>query len=187
MTLDDDGFAEWRAEQLRRRVEAFQARRPVMLRHAGELNDDVAEWGSRLFDGTARTLVLVGDVGVAKTWNVWEALERAIKVGYRGSIVFSTPAEWQEIVGPPADYEQLRVYRTTDVLVLDDLGAARVNEWQREKLLAIVDERWQHARPTAITSNMDEFDDVLKERITSRLGDGAIVATLEGDDLRAAR
>ncbi|MFI7691735.1 ATP-binding protein [Nonomuraea sp. NPDC049655] len=187
MTISDDDFAEWRAEQLRRRVEAFQARRPVMLRHAGELNDEVAEWGSRLFDGTARTLVLVGDVGVAKTWNVWEVLERAIKVGYQGSIIFSTQADWQEVVGPPADYDRLREMRQADVLVLDDLGASRINEWQREKLLGIVDERWQHARPTAVTSNMDEFDDVLKERITSRLGDTAIVVTLEGEDLRAAR
>lgn len=184
MTIDDDGFAEWRAEQLRRRVEAFRARRPAMLRHPGRLDDRVADWGSRLFDGTARTLVLVGDVGVAKTWNVWEVLERAVKADYRGSILFATPAEWQEVVGPPADYDRLREMRAADVLVLDDLGSTRINEWQREKLLGVVDERWQHARPTAITSNMDEFDDALGARLTSRLGDGAIVVMLEGDDLR---
>ncbi|MER7213162.1 ATP-binding protein [Streptosporangium sp. NPDC000239] len=184
---DDDALAEWRADRLRGRVEAFQARRPVLLRHPGRLNDEVAEWGSRLFDGTARNLVVVGDIGTAKTWNMWEVLERAVKVGYAGTILFATPAEWQDIVGPPADRDRLREMRVADVLVLDDLGSSRINEWQREILLGVIDERWQHGRPTAITSNMDEFDNALGPRLTSRLGDGAIEAILEGEDLRAAR
>jgi DNA replication protein DnaC len=187
MTIADDGFSEWQAEQLRRRMEAFRARRPAMLRHAGVLNNEVADWGSRLFDETARNLVLVGDVGVAKTWNVWEVLERAVRAGYTGAIHVATPAEWREVVGPPPDFDRLREMRAVDVLVLDDLGSSRINEWQRELLLGVVDERWQHARPTVITSNMDDFDDALGARLTSRLGDGATVVILEGDDLRGSR
>ena len=187
MKFDDEAAAEWAADRRQRRVDAFRARRPVMLRDAGVLHDDVAEWGSRLFDHTARNLVIVGDIGVAKTWNVWEVLERAIKVGYDGNILFATPAEWQEVVGPPANRDRLREMRETDVLVLDDLGSSRVNEWQREILLGVVDERWQHARPTVITSNMDDFDNALGPRLTSRLGDGATVVMLEGADFRARR
>lgn len=184
MNPEDDPLAEWRSERLRRRIENFRARRPPMLRHTGVLNNDVAEWGSRLFDETARNLVMVGDVGVAKTWNVWEVLERVVRAGYIGTILIATSAEWQEVVGPPADYDRLREMRLADVLVLDDLGSSRINEWQREKLLGVVDERWQHARPTVITSNMDEFDDALGPRLTSRLGDGATVVMLDGKDLR---
>lgn len=187
MTKDDHGLPEWRSERLRSRIENFRARRPAMLRHKGVLNDQVAEWGSRLFDETARNLVITGDPGVAKTWNVWEVLERAVRAGYVGTIVFATSAEWQEIVGPPADYERLREMRNADVLVLDDLGSSRINEWTREKLLGVVDERWQHARPTVITSNMDDFDEALGARLTSRLGDGATTVELEGVDWRAGR
>lgn len=187
MNFDEESAAEWAADRLKRRVEIFRARRPVMLRHAGNLNAQVADWGSRLFDDTARNLVITGDVGTAKTWNVWEVLERAVKVGYAGTIVIATPAEWQEVVGPPADRERLKEMRAADVLVLDDLGSTRINEWQREVLLGVVDERWQHARPVVITSNMDEFDDALGERLTSRLADGATVVTLDGNDFRAGR
>ncbi|MFI6594928.1 ATP-binding protein [Nonomuraea sp. NPDC050536] len=178
---------EWAEDRRQRRLAAFRKRRPVMLSGPGVLHDDVAEWGSRLFDKTARNLVIVGDIGTAKTWNVWEVLERAIKVGYAGTVLIATPAEWQDVVGPPADRDRLREMREVDVLVLDDLGSNRINEWQRENLLAVVDERWQHARPTAITSNMDDFDGALGPRLTSRLGDGATVVMLEGADFRTAR
>lgn len=187
MNAEEDPLAEWRQDRLHRRIEIFRSKRPAMLRHTGELNAQVAEWGSRLFDDTARNLVLVGDVGVAKTWNVWEVLERAVRAGYMGAILFATPAHWQEVVGPPSDRDRLREMRAADVLVLDDLGSTRINEWQREILLAVVDERWQHARPTVITSNLDDFDGALGDRLTSRLGDGATVVTLEGEDLRAGR
>ncbi|GAA3417659.1 ATP-binding protein [Streptosporangium vulgare] len=184
---DENNIAEWRAERLRQRVADFQARRPILLRDAGQLNDEVAEWGSRLFDNTARMLVITGDTGTAKTWNVWEVLERAIKVGYAGEIMFLTSAEWQDIIGPPRDLERLRKMRTVNVLVVDDLGSFRINDWQRDLLGPVIDERWNNGLPTAITSNMDDFDAALGERLTSRLGDGAIVAMLEGADLRAGR
>lgn len=187
MTVDHDATAEMREARHERRVEFFRARRPVMLRHEGRLHDAVAEWGSRLFDDSARNLVIVGDIGVAKTWNVWEVLERAVKVGYAGGILIATPAEWQEVVGPPPDRDRLRDMRQADVLVLDDLGSARINEWQREILLGVVDERWQHARPIVITSNMENFEQALGPRLTSRLADGATVVMLEGKDLRAGR
>jgi DNA replication protein DnaC len=187
VNLLQDPDDEWGEKRRLDRLDAFRKRRPAMLSGPGVLHDDVAEWGSRLFDRTARNLVIVGDIGTAKTWNVWEVLERAVKVGFTGTILIATPAEWQEVVGPPPDRERLRQMREVDVLILDDLGSNRINEWQREILLSVVDERWQHARPTAITSNMENFDVALGERLTSRLGDGATVVILEGPDFRAGR
>lgn len=187
MNFDEESAAEWHAERRQRRINNFRALRPVRLRDQGNLHNDVAHWGSRLFDDTAGNLVIVGGVGTAKTWNVWEVLERAVKAGYAGKILFATPAQWQEIVGPPPDRERLRDMRAADVLVLDDLGSSRINEWQREILLGVVDERWQHGRPVVITSNLAELDDALGGRLTSRLGDGATVVVLDGEDLRAGR
>ncbi len=187
MINEPDDLSDWHAERRRKRVENFQAKRPVELRHKGDLNVEVAEWGGRLFDQTARNLLLFGPTGVAKTWHSWEVLERALKVGYNGSILMMSQAEWQETVGPPADRESLAAMRAADVLALDDLGSNRIGTWTRELLLPVIDDRWAHARPTIITSNLDDLDDALGDRITSRLADRAKVVVLEGDDLRGAR
>lgn len=187
MTNDNDDPAEWHTSRLRKRVAGFHAHRPVRLRDSGDLNDDVADWGSGLFDHTAGNLILLGPTGVAKTWSSWEVMERALKAGYVGEILMLSQAEWQEIVGPPADRDRLRAMREADVLALDDLGSFRINEWQRDLLLPVIDARWAHARPIIITSNLAELGDQLGERITSRLGDGATVVILDGDDLRADR
>lgn len=184
---DGNDMSEWHAERRRKRLAAFQARRPDLLRHKGDLHDDIAEWGSRLFDRTAGNLILFGPTGVAKTWSSWEVMERALKVGYGGQIIMLSQAEWQEIVGPPADRDQLADMRATDVLALDDLGSSRINEWTRELLLPVIDSRWSQGRPTIITSNLDDLDDKLGERITSRLAHGATVVVLEGDDRRAGQ
>lgn len=181
-TIDD-----WWEERRRRRLEAFRARRPIRLRDKGHLPDEIAAWGSRLFDRTAGNLVIVGGTGTTKTWCVWEVLERAIAAGYPGAILFATPAEWQEIVGPPADWARLREMREADVLVLDDLGSIRINDWTRDVLGPVIDWRWQHALPIVITSNLGNLVEPLGERMASRLADGATVVVLDGEDRRAAR
>lgn len=183
----NDDLAEWHAARLQKRVDDFRAKRPVRLRDHGELDNEIADWGSRLFDRTAGNLILLGPTGAAKTWSSWEVMERAIKAGYMGKVLMLSQAEWQETVGPPADREQLRDMRDADVLALDDLGSFRINEWQRELLLPVIDARWAHARPTIVTSNLVELGDQIGGRISSRLGDGATVVILEGEDLRAAR
>lgn len=180
----NDDLSDWHAKRRRERVEAFRAKRPERLRHVGDLNDDIAEWGSRLFSETAANLILLGPTGVAKTWSSWEVMERALKAGYDGVVLMLSQAEWQETVGPPADRERLAEMRKADVLALDDLGSFRINAWTKELLLPVIDSRWAAARPTIITSNLDDLDEQLGERITSRLAHHATVVVLEGDDLR---
>ncbi|SEN91573.1 ATP-binding protein [Nonomuraea pusilla] len=184
---DEHDLADWYAQRRRKRVADFKAKRPAKLRHSAALHEDIAQWGSRLFDQTAGNLMLFGPTGVAKTWSSWEVMERALKAGYSGEVLMLSQAEWQEIVGPPADRERLAAMRQADVLALDDLGSFRINDWTRELLLPVIDTRWAHNRPTIITSNLDDLDEKLGERITSRLADGATVVVLEGDDLRAGR
>lgn len=181
----NDDLSGWHAKRRRERVATFQAKRPARLRHKGDLHDDIAKWGSGLFNGTAGNLILFGPTGVVKTWSSWEVMERALKCGYSGTVLMLSQAEWQETVGPPKDQERLADMREADVLALDDLGSFRINDWTRELLLPVIDTRWAHARPTIITSNLDDLDEKLGERITSRLAHGATVVVLEGDDRRA--
>ena len=57
------------------------------------------------------------------------------------------------------------------LLVIDDLGATRNNEWQQEVLLAFIDERYQNLRPTIFTTNLSRegIKEVFDQRIASRL------------------
>lgn len=180
--------AEWHADRRARRLAAFREQRPAELRDPGELHPDVADWGRRLLEGKARDLLLGGGTGVTKTWSAWEALERAVAAGYAGRIVVASSAEWWETFGPPPDRTNLRRMRRADVLVLDDVGSARVGEWERQCfLLGVLDERSAHGRPTVITFNVESLKDTLGERLASRLADRSTRVALDGDDRRRTR
>ncbi|MFI6299572.1 ATP-binding protein [Nonomuraea sp. NPDC050790] len=179
-------LTDWYEEHRRKRVADFRAKRPALLRHEGNLHDDVAGWGSRLFDKTAGNLILMGPTGTSKTWHTWEVMERALAYGYAGTILMLSQAEWQETIGPPADRDMLRAMREADVLALDDLGSQRLNDWTRELLLPVIDARWANAQPTMVTSNLADLDEQLGERISSRLAHHCTVVDLDGKDLRAS-
>lgn len=179
--------AEWLADRLQRRLQLVRDQRPARLRDRGELAADIVAWGKRLVDGEAGNLILVGPTGSGKSWAAWEVLERAVAAGYAGRIVFASSADWRETIAPPPDRDRLRRMAEADVLVLDDLGSARIGEWEKECLLGVVDERWSHDRPIVITSNLPSLREAMGERIASRLADGAMTITVTGADRRRAR
>ncbi|MCC5574533.1 ATP-binding protein [Microtetraspora sp. AC03309] len=187
MSDEPDLNAEWHADRRAHRLRTIQQQRPVMLRHEGELDPRVEAWGRSLVAGTAMNLILVGSVGRTKTWSAWEVLERAVANGYAGWVDFATVADWQDATTPPVDKDRLKAMRVADMLVLDDLGSARINDWQRECMLSVIDERWQHARPTIITTNMQKLTEPLGERLASRIKDGATLVALGGEDRRSGR
>lgn len=184
---EKDLDAEWRADRLAHRLNIVRSQRPPLLSQPGNLDPRIAAWADTLAAGTAGNLVVVGDVGVGKTWSVWEALERAVNAGWAGSFKVATSAGWQDATAPPVDRDLLRSMRSADFLALDDLGSARINDWQRECLLSVVDERWQHGLPTAVTTNMRNLSEPLGDRLASRLRDGATVVALGGSDRRSRR
>lgn len=179
--------AEWLEERRRHRLSLIREQRPVRLRDPGNLHPDVAAWGQRLLHGTAGNLLLGGPTGSGKTWAAWEVLERAVAAGFDGRIVAASSADWHETIAPPVNRDRLALMRAADVLMLDDLGAARVNEWELECLLGVVDERWSANRPMVTTSNVKSLRTTLGDRIASRLADGATLVILDGADRRRSR
>jgi len=65
-----------------------------------------------------------------------------------------------------SEAEILDLYGTVDLLILDDLGKERVNEWVLEKLYHIINERYENNLPLVITTNYD-IDD-LTQRFTTK-------------------
>ena len=187
MSDEPDLDAEWLADRRAHQLRVIRNQRPIRLRDQGDLDPRVAAWGDAFVAGSAANLILIGDPGRTKTWSAWEVLERAVANGYAGRIDFATAADWQEAVGPPVDRTRLRAMRLADVLVLDDFGSSRLNDWQKDLLHPMLDERWATARPTIITTNMRNLSDPLGPPMASRLKDGATLVILGGEDRRSGR
>jgi DNA replication protein DnaC len=179
--------AEWLADRRAHRVALIRQQRPQRLREPGDLHPAVATWGDRLAAGAAGNLLLGGPTGSGKTWAAWEVLERAVAAGYEGRVLVASSKKWRDTIAPPVDRPGLDEMTAAGVLVLDDLGAGRINEWEKECLLGVIDERWAAGRPIITTSNAASLRETLGERIASRLADGATVVILDGDDRRRSR
>lgn len=67
--------------------------------------------------------------------------------------------------------------RTTQLLVLDDLGTESATPWAQEKLFQLINHRYNDELPTVFTTNrrLDSLD----ERIRSRLGDAVLCKIVE--------
>ena len=84
----------------------------------------------------------------------------------------------------------LRPYCEIDLLLLDDLGAERGTEFERDRIRRLVSDRWDHCRSTIVTTNTfpDDWDEVMGERTASRLrgiaGGGRWIVGVDAFDYR---
>jgi DNA replication protein DnaC len=171
-------------EQAAARLESFRKRIPEAFREDGPLDDRLKEWARDLIKGSPANLILAGPTGTGKTWAAWRIAEYAVLSGYARRISFVGAAKFRELISPPADYPALSRLGTTDLLIMDDLGALRLSDWDREHLYGVIDERWSHRRPTVITTNVGDLREMLGERIASRIAPGAVPVALDGPDRR---
>ena len=65
-----------------------------------------------------------------------------------------------------SEEDVLSVYKTADLLVIDDLGKERATEWSVPILYSIINDRYEAMLPTIITTNYNS--DVLAEKLTVR-------------------
>jgi DNA replication protein DnaC len=189
----EEANEEWAAARRHHLYNLVRKQRPQMLRADGRMHDEVADWVGSLLEWNDRTtpdapppgnLLLGGPTGCGKTWHAWEVIEKAALAGFDGSWMFASSADWQDTVAPPVDRDRLRKMRAVDLLILDDFGSGRINEWQRECLLGVVDERWANGRPIIVTFNAESLRDMVGERIASRLAHGVTTVAFAGADRR---
>ncbi len=185
--LDREVLADWHAERRGQAQNRWREKIPKAQRHTGTLDPRVSTWVDELAAGTASNLILLGLIGVGKTWHAWHGVDAAYTRGWHGIARFYSAYQWKRHTTPRLDVEEMHRASTADVLILDDPGALRVGEWDKEHLLGVIDERWNEDRPTVVTSNAASLADTLGPRAASRMADGATVITLEGPDRRANR
>ena len=72
------------------------------------------------------------------------------------------------------------------VLIIDDLGATKISEFVQQITYYIINEREMRVLPTIITSNfdLDEIDEIIDSRVSSRISGMCEILNLKGKDLR---
>lgn len=84
--------------------------------------------------------------------------------------------------------EVLEKLRARSLLILDDLGAERVNEWSLQLLYLLLDRRYRDEKQTIITSNLTLAEIAeLDDRIASRIAEMGEVVNLGGPDRRVTQ
>lgn len=153
----------------------------------------VAAW-TRLWGPGATpdaSLVLTGKVGTGKTHQALGALRAAATSGRRLRFEFGTAADFYASLRPRDKHDSEAVmarWRAAHVILLDDLGAAKLTEWAEEQTYRLINHRYENDKPMIITTNVpgERFSEVLGDRIASRLAEAAAghVVGLVGADRR---
>lgn len=198
-----------REDQERQRREAADAARatcaerfPIRYRDAVTDHPDVLAWAAEFIadPASAPSLLLLGPTGTGKTHQAYGAIRATTTApmptragGYRTARwIGMTYAEVTASLRPRGrDYDTEEVlgrYRRTELLFVDDLGAAKASEWVEEATYRIVNGRYEDMRPSIFTSNLAlaELKEAIGDRIASRLAETCVRIVLDGPDRRRA-
>lgn len=178
----------WARTQADARLARFVAKQPRVFNQPGPLHSHVQAWADRYAAGEPGNLILVGPVGVGKSWHLWALARHLITAHHwRGRFEVATAYTVQRAIAPPLDEDLAGRWISADLLALDDLGAQRISEWDEGHLAGIVNDRSEDQKPTLLTSNELDLAALLDERTASRIRENATVVLLDGDDRRKLR
>lgn len=150
-------------------------------------------------------LLLVGPTGSGKTHLAVAALQELLARGHEGvffdyqNLLDQIRAGYDETLGT-SKREAYRRALETEILLLDDLGSHRVNEWVEDTVTSIITYRYNHKKALIATTNLldekivgkDPFSQDLQHRIgeraRSRLFEMCVVVRMPGvEDYRVKK
>jgi DNA replication protein DnaC len=186
--------AEIEAERAQMLLSRFLERRPARFTAPGELHPDLLAWAQRFHGGSTGNLVITGNTGTGKSWSAWRIGEELLGHGYAGRIEVTTAYRIKRLATPPADFAEIDRIASADLLVLDDIGAVRVSDWDADHLYGVLDDRSAQMRPVIVITNatapredgQTALQALLGERVASRIAEDVTVVVLTGPDRRRA-
>jgi DNA replication protein DnaC len=148
----------------------------------GPAGDKVREYAN----GRARNLMLAGPVGTGKSHAAWAVAHHY--VARELDVMFRSVPRLLLDMRPDGDETAFPRACTADVLILDDIGAARATEWASEQMYCIVEERCSYQRRTIVTTNStyEQLAAIWGGPIMDRLRDKAIAVEMTGKSRRGA-
>jgi DNA replication protein DnaC len=140
---------------------------------------------------TGESLLLIGPVGTGKTHLGMAVLMELIRkpLYLRFELLrkryISLPQFLTELKSSFRE-ERLREMAECEFLVIDDLGIETLDEWGRDKVFTLINNRYQEKLPTIFISDLSpqELVNKLDERILSRLHEMARGVRIGGEDRR---
>jgi DNA replication protein DnaC len=153
--------------------------------------DYIKDWQVNQAEG--RGIYFCGDVGVGKTHLAVAVMNELISRKRVPALFVTVPELLDNMRGayndPGRDIDEwMDSVKNAELLLLDDLGAERANDWVRERIFVIVNHRYREELPTIFTSNIGPRDLAaqLGERTASRIIAMCDWISLEGEDYREA-
>lgn len=199
--VSDDDARHWATQALETGARGVETHVPPRYRDATVTDPVVADWVRTLIAESSSnahpvaairqgpSLLIVGGVGTGKTHAAYGAIRALAVSGAYCGWLFTTAADCYASLRPRpgVDSEQeFERYAKAGLLVLDDLGAAKNSEWTEEINYRLINHRYEHERPTLITSNVPpkQLSDALGARVASRLAEMTTQVVLKGPDRR---
>jgi len=136
--------------------------------------------------GSEKGLLLMGPSGVGKTHLAVAALKELIRRGHQGLFCDYRELlkEIQASYNPASQSTEMAILepvRTSEVLVLDDLGASKPSDWVRDIVGIVLNARYNEKRTTIITTNY--IDNPASDGEPARLPSGKLVPPTREDSL----
>ena len=150
--------------------------------------DYVNKWRSKNFPLNIG-LYIYGDVGVGKTFYA-SCIANDIARVYGDTVkALSVTTALNELFSATDKSGYISDLASYDLLILDDLGSARQNEYTNEQIFSIIDERYKAQKPLLVTSNyplaaLMTSPDMQMKRIADRLNDMCLPIKQEGKSQR---
>lgn len=136
-------------------------------------------------------LYLWGSVGSGKTHLASAIGIESIKSGRR--VRFVKAATVSASMGYSRMDEAIEVFKSPDLLIIDDLGMDNISEWSTSRMRLAIDSRYDTGKPTIITSNYSrnqlaqlvaQSDDMTARAIASRVCEMTVAIEISGKDRR---
>lgn len=135
------------------------------------------------------SLLLLGPTGVGKTYEAHAAIRELAVTGVVARWTMTTAADMyaklrvRHGVDSEAEFQK---YVNATVLLLDDIGAAKISEFTEDINFRLVNHRYENGLPTLLTSNVlpKELSARLGDRVASRLNEMCQRVVITGPDRR---